>query len=193
MTPLLFCAPTSHCHPETSRMLQASPKPATHSSRWRWRRTTLEISSPSGALASAWRCLASSPLEGKSTWQGGLCCILSDFMLPCNDKDDLRWHEDAWAGLGHGEWRWKYPRCSSYGSLPLELSVGWEDSQLYGSALKHFLNGMWILLKIDLSARLSVLHGTNLDLASYQYASIYIKLARNLHNQSRLKYIYFAL
>ena len=34
------------------------------------------------------------------------------------------------------------PRCSSYGSLPLELSEGWEDSQLYGSALKHFSDGM---------------------------------------------------
>ena len=26
-------------------------------------------------------------------------------------------------------------RCTSYGSLPLELSEGWENSQLYGSAL----------------------------------------------------------
>ena len=98
-------------------------------------------------------------------------------MLPSNDRDDLQW-----TGQGEKEERQKwepnienYPRCSSYGSLPLELSEGWEDSQLYGSALKHFLNGMWILLKIDLSARLSVLHGTNLDLASCHC----VKLAKN--------------
>ena len=95
-------------------------------------------------------------------------------MLPSNDRDDLQW-----TGQGEKEERQKwepnienYPRCSSYGSLPLELSEGWEDSQLYGSALKHFLNGM---LKIDLSARLSVLHGTNLDLASCHC----VKLAKN--------------
>ena len=30
-------------------------------------------------------------------------------------------------------------RCTSYGSLPLELSEGWEDSQLYGSAIQHHI------------------------------------------------------
>ena len=30
-------------------------------------------------------------------------------------------------------------RCTSYGSLPLELSEGWEDSQLYGSAIQNHI------------------------------------------------------
>ena len=91
-------------------MLQDFQKQATHSSRWRWRRTTLEISSPSGELAWAWRCLASSPLGGKSTWQGGyeLNIVRCYDFYAANKKNGLRWYRDAWAGQGEREERQKW-------------------------------------------------------------------------------------
>ena len=42
-----------------------------------------------------------------------------------------RWRQQCWKQLMENP----NIRCTSYGSLPLELSEGWENSQLYGSAL----------------------------------------------------------
>ena len=42
-----------------------------------------------------------------------------------------RWRQHCWKQLMENP----NIRCTSYGSLPLELSEGWENSQLYGSAL----------------------------------------------------------